>query len=227
VVVDPVSLIVSALAAGAVAGAQNTATDAVKDAYTGPGTTVGTGRGLKRSNYDSRQDLEERHTMALSLDPQLRVADVVSIAALLAATASAIFAGTQVRRSRLTSRHQFLFDTFDRYFRDERVREFYYALDYHVWIFDSKSLPNSPEEPALDHLIYTFDMMEKMVRAKVFTESDVDIFGFQAVRVIDNPEVRKYLNWLDDEYSMVFGSKQIAHSNARAFAARYREKARR
>ncbi len=34
-VVDPVSLIVAALAAGAVAGAQNTATDAVKDAYTG------------------------------------------------------------------------------------------------------------------------------------------------------------------------------------------------
>jgi len=35
VAVDPVSLIVAALAAGAVAGAQNTATDAVKDAYTG------------------------------------------------------------------------------------------------------------------------------------------------------------------------------------------------
>jgi hypothetical protein len=35
VLVDPVSLIVAALAAGAVAGAQNTATDAVKDAYTG------------------------------------------------------------------------------------------------------------------------------------------------------------------------------------------------
>jgi hypothetical protein len=34
-VVDPVSLIVAALAAGAVAGAQNTATDAVKDAYAG------------------------------------------------------------------------------------------------------------------------------------------------------------------------------------------------
>jgi hypothetical protein len=31
---DPVSLIVAALAAGAVAGAQNTATEAVKDAYT-------------------------------------------------------------------------------------------------------------------------------------------------------------------------------------------------
>lgn len=32
---DPVSLIVAALAAGAVAGAQNTATEAVKDAYQG------------------------------------------------------------------------------------------------------------------------------------------------------------------------------------------------
>ena len=35
VVVDPASLIVAALAAGAVAGAQNTATEAVKDAYAG------------------------------------------------------------------------------------------------------------------------------------------------------------------------------------------------
>jgi hypothetical protein len=33
--VDPVSLIVAALAAGAVAGAQDTATEAVRDAYTG------------------------------------------------------------------------------------------------------------------------------------------------------------------------------------------------
>jgi len=32
---DPVSLIVAALAAGAVAGAQNTATEMIKDAYTG------------------------------------------------------------------------------------------------------------------------------------------------------------------------------------------------
>ena len=32
---EPVSLIVAALAAGAVAGAENTATEAVKDAYAG------------------------------------------------------------------------------------------------------------------------------------------------------------------------------------------------
>jgi hypothetical protein len=37
---DPVSLIVAALAAGAVAGTQNTATEAVKDAYTGLKTLV-------------------------------------------------------------------------------------------------------------------------------------------------------------------------------------------
>lgn len=157
-----------------------------------------------------------------TFNPEVRIGDVISSIALLVAAGSLIFAGYQVLQNHRASRHQFLFNTIDRYFRDPETRSFYYELDYHRWKFDPRTLPMSREEPHLDHLIYTFDLIEQMVQKQVLKESEIAILGFQALRVIDNPEVQKYLAWLDDEYRMV-GRPVPAHSGARKLAERFRE----
>jgi len=57
---DPVSLIVAALAAGGVAGAQNTATEAVKDAYAGLKALVARRLGGRTSGEVALERHEER-----------------------------------------------------------------------------------------------------------------------------------------------------------------------
>jgi hypothetical protein len=49
---------------------------------------------------------------------------------------------------------------------------------------------------------------------RAVTEKEVDVLAFQASRVLRNPEVVKYLNWLDGEYERE-GRPTPAHADAR------------
>lgn len=157
---------------------------------------------------------------ALAFNGELRFGDLISGIGLLAAACSLVFAGYQLRLNRRTSRMQFLLDITDRYFGDAELRAFYYQLDYNQWRFDPDTLPLSPEEPHLDHLIYTFDLIEQLIGRGALSEDEVSILGFQALRVLNNPEVERYLEWLDGEYERC-GRSTPAHAGARKLAARF------
>ncbi|HEU0054366.1 MAG TPA: hypothetical protein VFQ39_14360, partial [Longimicrobium sp.] len=70
----------------------------------------------------------------------------------------------------------------------------------------------------LDQLIYTFDLIGQVLRMKAVTANEVQIFAFQASRVLRNSEVRKYLEWLDREYERE-NRPTPAHADARYLAA--------
>jgi hypothetical protein len=137
-----------------------------------------------------------------------------------------LFTGHQVRQGRLGSRHQFLFTTIDRYFRDTDARAFYYRLDYQEqdfsWKFDPDSFPGSREEVHLDYLLHTFSLLEQILKARVLEPSDVKLLGFEALRVLENPEVLKYLEWLDRDYSEILGPNNKSYRDARDLARRFR-----
>src|SRR4051812_25630364 len=84
-----------------------------------------------------------------------------AIKQLSAARAQLQAAGLEVQRAARDSRHRFLFDTVDRYFRDPEQQDFFYRLDYQAhpkaWRFDPASFPHSKEERLLDGVLYTFD----------------------------------------------------------------------
>jgi hypothetical protein len=51
----------------------------------------------------------------------------------------------------------------------------------------------------------------------VVTVKEVELIAFQASRVFDNPEVKKYLDFLDDGYQRIVARK--AHEDARFLAS--------
>lgn len=148
--------------------------------------------------------------VALQWNPEVKLGDLLTIIALILTTTALFFTGYQVRQGRLGSRHQFLFATIDRYFRDADARAFYYRLDYteqdFSWKFDPDSFPGSPEEAHSDYLLHNFSLLEKMLKARVLEPPDVKLLGFEALRVLENPEVLKYLEWLDRDYNEILGS---------------------
>lgn len=152
-------------------------------------------------------------------NPELGWEQIFTLFGFIAAVISLIFAAREVRRNTLAQRAGFLLTLTERYFADNEIRKFYYQIDYHHFIFDLKSFVGSDEERWLDTLLYTFDVIGSLVRMNGVTINEVKIFAFQASRVLNNPEVKKYLAWLDEQYRRE-GKAYIAHEDARFLIAR-------
>lgn len=150
----------------------------------------------------------------LRWNPEWGLGDVVSLLGFMATVVGLCFAVRQLRQSATEQRAQFLLSLTERYFADSDTRKFYYKIDYNDFVFDLGSFSGSDQERWLDQLIYTFDTIGHMVRIGAISSSEASIFAFQASRVLNNPEVKKYLNWLDGEYKKE-GRPTPSHSDSR------------
>lgn len=115
-------------------------------------------------------------------------------------------------------RAQFLLELTGRYFADKEVRQFYYRLENNKFFFNPETFPESDDERCLDQLIYTFDVIGWAVRTGSISISEAQIFAFQAVKVLENLEVTKYLLDLDDHYKKD-RRPTPAHGDAKFFVA--------
>lgn len=150
----------------------------------------------------------------ITLNPEISIVDILTLVGLLLTVLGLAFAGYEIRRSVLVQRAQFIMSITEQYFGDEDVRKFYYRLDYNEFVLDFGAFIGSDEERWLDSLLYTFDTVGRMVKMGAVSIKDVDLIAFQASRVLRNPEVKKYLDWLDGEYANE-DSRLPAHSDAR------------
>ena len=111
-------------------------------------------------------------------------------------------------------------------FKDSAARSFYYRVDYQEqpfsWKFDADTFPGSAEEASIDYLLHTYSLMEQLIREKVILPRDIKVLGFEAIRVMKNPEVIRYLEWLDKDYDEILGSNVQSYSDARALCKRFR-----
>jgi hypothetical protein len=95
----------------------------------------------------------------------------------------------------------------------------FYRLDYQSWTFDATAFPLSDDEPAIDHLLFVYDMVGYYAETGVIEEGELPIIRFEANQVLHNREIVKYLNWLDTEYTKV-GVAGPAYAHARKLAGR-------
>jgi hypothetical protein len=133
----------------------------------------------------------------------LSTANILTLIGIFLTFASVTFAGSELRRSRHTSQSGFLFNISTWYLDDPALRQFFYKLDYNTWKFDEKKFSGSAEEPPLDKMLFVFDLLEHLIESRQMSPAYLQMFAFEASRVLHNPEVKKYLTWLDKEYSQV------------------------
>jgi len=150
----------------------------------------------------------------LQWKPEITIGDILTAIGIIVATIGLVFAGLQLRQNTLVQRAQFLLNITERYFADSDVRSLYYKLDSYEFVLNLDSFIGSTEERLLDQLLYNFDIIGRMVKMGAVTISEVQILAYQASRVLNNPEVQKYLEWLDATYYRE-GIPSLPHKDAK------------
>ena len=171
--------------------------------------------------------------LGLAWNGEIRTSDIIAAVAIALAIATATFAYRQLRIAKVnienvrkqlsetarTNRARFLFDLLKWYLDDKNLREMFYRLDYGEWTFDARTFPMSDDEPAIDHLLYVYDLIGYYAETGVIEDGELPIIRFEANQVLRNAEMVKYLTWLDSEYASV-GVTGPAYAHARRLAGR-------
>ena len=117
----------------------------------------------------------------------------------------------------------------------DRMR-FFYRLDYareeSAFLFDAKNFPNSDDEAHLDALLYIISYVGSLLKKKIIDSADVQWMAFIVRTVQENPEVQKYLRWLQSAeqvphhsgfidaiyiYEVLIGKKREGYPNLKRY----------
>jgi len=165
---------------------------------------------------------------------EVNLGNVLTFIGLAATALGLTFTARQLRNGVRVQRAQFLLQTTERYFKDADVRKLYYDIDYGAFELrfvndeprefrrngqDFRPLFGSDEERLLDALLYTFDVIARVVELGAMSEGDSRVFAFQAARVFRDKYVAAYLQWLDRERAR-FGGDIPSHKTAREWVDR-------
>jgi hypothetical protein len=156
------------------------------------------------------------------------LAAIANVLTFLLAIPVVLIAYRELRLNTRVQRAQFLLDATERYFGNAEERGIYYDIDYRQFnlcfaagepdtIQRGKEPPKpfigSSEERLLDSILYSFDVIGRIVEMGALDERDARIFAFQAERVLSNREVAKYIVWVTSQ-RILFGGEVPAHRAA-------------
>jgi uncharacterized membrane protein (DUF441 family) len=127
------------------------------------------------------------------------LSDIVAIIAFVVAAVTAILAYRQYRIIVVTNRARFALDFMQQWYANTKIREMYYRIDYEDWLFDPGSFPMSADEPAIDQILSMLDLVSHLLKLGILSRSELSIIKFEAIAVLENEEIQKYLKWLDSE----------------------------
>ena len=154
---------------------------------------------------------------------EIHPSDVLTVLAVATTAVTVVLLYRQARTVVATNRARFLFDLLHWYFDNDKLRRLYYQLDWRKWKFDPDSFPMSEDEASIDHLMYLLDIVGHLLALKVIEVDELSIIRFDTTRVLENPEVIKYLAWLDDECRSIGLPPESIFVNVRTLARLVRQ----
>jgi hypothetical protein len=169
---------------------------------------------------------------------QLGAGDWADIITALVASVGILLAYLELRRNTRVQRGQFLMDVTERYFADSEARRLFYDIDYNQFEIhfiggrpatvvrgnqEGHPFIGSEEERSLDNLLYTFDVIGRLVELDSLSMKEAEIFAFQAKRVLRNESVQQYAEWVNGERARI-KVKAKAHQAAFRLAAQFEER---
>jgi hypothetical protein len=174
-------------------------------------------------------------TPVFTWNGEITPSDILAGLALSAAAATALVAyrqlrigsetiesvRTQLAETAVTNRARFLFDLMRWYLDNAELQRMFQRLDYRDWKFDEKTFSMSDDERWIDYILFAFDVFGHLIELGVLRDDELSVIEFDTIRVLENPEIIRYLKWLDDEFKSV-GLGRSAFWRARKLAERIR-----
>ncbi|WP_299362164.1 hypothetical protein [Winogradskyella sp.] len=128
---------------------------------------------------------------------------IVSIIGFAFAIIGIWFTYKQMKETSRVNRVKFIYDLTNDLFGDDKIREFFYKIDYEKFTFNLEEIDkfkDSSEERWLDAILYRYDVIGRMVKTKTIPLNDIDYILFEIIQVYKNKDVKNYLKWLDGEF---------------------------
>jgi hypothetical protein len=150
--------------------------------------------------------------------------NLLTFIGLILAAIGLLFTGIQINQNTKLQRARFITDVLEMYLNDKEIRKAFYQIDYGRFHFDSDKFILSEEEQWVDHLLFTLDLIGRIVDLGALNAKELDALTFEILRIMDNPEIRKYLEWLASEYK---GRTHVSpYHNAQKLADQLRKRVR-
>ncbi len=132
-------------------------------------------------------------------NPEVTMGNVILASLLLLTFVGLVMNYFQMRKTITQKRAEFLITLARDYLLDPDLIELYYQIDYEKFEFDEGMLQTDCEKK-LDKLLYVYENIARMYVMDNINKNDIKYFAYRFIRVYQNPEVKKYVAFLNEWY---------------------------
>jgi hypothetical protein len=132
-------------------------------------------------------------------NPEVTMGNVILASLLLLTFVGLVMNYFQMRKGIIQKRAEFLITLARDYLLDPDLIELYYQIDYEKFEFDEGML-QTDREKKLDKLLYIYENIARMYLMDNINKNDIKYFAYRFIRVYQNPEVKKYVAFLNEWY---------------------------
>jgi len=132
----------------------------------------------------------------LEFDATLSVGDALNAVLLVTAGVGILLTYGQLRTTHKTTRATFLMDLFSALYRDAEVMGAFYKVEYGEFVYDPQTFHGSEDERKLDRLLNLAELVCQLHAKGIITQGEMAFFEYWLVRLYENTEVRKYIEFL-------------------------------
>jgi hypothetical protein len=132
-------------------------------------------------------------------NPEVTMGNVILASLLLFTFVGLVMNYFQMRKNITQKRAEFLITLARDYLLDPDLIELYYEIDYEKFEFDEGML-QTDREKKLDKLLYVYENIARMYVMDNINKNDIKYFAYRFIRVYQNPEVKKYVAFLNEWY---------------------------
>ena len=132
-------------------------------------------------------------------NPEVTMGNVILASLLLFTFVGLVMNYFQMRKTITQKRAEFLITLARDYLLDPDLIELYYEIDYEKFEFDEGML-QTDREKKLDKLLYVYENIARMYVMDNINKNDIKYFAYRFIRVYQNPEVKKYVAFLNEWY---------------------------
>jgi len=130
--------------------------------------------------------------------PELLLGDLLTFAALLIASCGLFLNLFQTKRVFKQKRADYITDLHRQFTSDNDIMDVYYQIEYNRFHYDAANFHGSPEEKALDKLLWLFEYIARIYILGNVTLDDLKFIAYHYIVVYQNESVKKYLSFLDE-----------------------------
>ena len=127
------------------------------------------------------------------------VSDLINGFLLIIAVIGIFFTYSQIRQSYKTQKATFLKDLYLMKYGNPQLAEAFYKIEYSKFVYD-EHFHGSKEEAIIDYLLSFADLVCDLYDQAILTEHEMDFFKYEFVRIYQNDNVKRYLEFLTKFY---------------------------